>query len=64
MVDVVGYQETLAMTLRNSIEDVYDAARSSPSCQSDFSQPMGNSTNNSKAMVRQHTLQKKALKNI
>jgi hypothetical protein len=52
------------MTLRNHIEDVEDAARSGPSHQLDFSQSTGNSINNSKAVVRQHTLQEKAPKNI
>jgi hypothetical protein len=59
-VDVACHQEALTMTLRNCIEGVKDAARSGPSCQLDFSQSIGNSTNNSKASVHQYTLQEKA----
>jgi hypothetical protein len=63
-VDVVLHQEALTMTLCNCIEDMEDATRSGSSCQSDFSPLIGISTNNSKATVRQHTLQGKASKNI
>ncbi len=62
--DIVGYQEALAITICNRTEDVEYAARSGPSCRSDFYQLTGSSTNNSKATVCQHTLQEKVLKNI
>ncbi len=63
-VDVVGHQEALAMTLRDRIEDVDDAACSGPSCCSNFSHSTGNSTNNSDAKTCQHILRAKALKSI
>ncbi len=65
-VDVVGYRqaEALAMTLRNRPDDIDNPDHSGPSCRSGFSQSMGNSTNNSNATTKQHTLREKALKNI
>jgi hypothetical protein len=50
---VEGHQAATEMTLRDCIEDVDDAIRSSPSRRwSDFSQSTGNSTNNSTATAR------------
>jgi hypothetical protein len=63
-VDVVGQRKALAMTLRNRIEDVDDAACSGPSCWLDFLHSTGNLTNNLEATIHQHTLREKALKNI
>ncbi len=62
--NLVGHCEALAMTLRDQVEDVDNAARSGPFRRFDFLQSTGNSTNNSGAMIRQHTLKEKALKNI
>jgi hypothetical protein len=61
-VDVVRHQEALAMTLCSCIEDMEDATHIGPSCQLDFSQSIGNLTNNSEAVVRQNTLQENASK--
>jgi hypothetical protein len=44
---VEGYQQALENTLQDRINDVDDAARSGPSCHTEFSQLTGNSTNNS-----------------
>jgi hypothetical protein len=63
-VDVEGHREALAQTLRDRVEDIDDADRSGPSRRTDFSCSTGNSTNNSEATVRQHTLRAKALRNI
>ncbi len=63
---MVGYREAeaLAMTLRNCPDDIDNADHSGPSCRSGFSQSTGNSTNNSDATTRRHTLREEALKNI
>ncbi len=61
-VDVVSHHKALEMTLRDQIEDVDNADHSGPSLRSDFSRSTGNSTNNLDAMIWQHTLQAKALK--
>jgi hypothetical protein len=63
-IDVVGHREALAQTLCNRVEDIDDADCSGPSRRTDFSCSTGNSTNNSEATVRQHTLRAKALGNI
>jgi hypothetical protein len=63
-VDVVGHRKALAMTLRDHIKDMDDAACSGSSRQSDILHSMGDSTNNSNAMIPQHSLWEKALKNI
>jgi hypothetical protein len=63
-IDVVGHREALAQTLCNRVEDIDNADRSGSSCRTDFSCSTGNSTNNSEATVRQHTLRAKALRNI
>ena len=65
-VDLIGHQdqEALAMTLRDWIDDVDDAARSGPSRQTDFLQSTGNSTNNSNATTRLHAQRANALKTI
>jgi hypothetical protein len=52
------------MTPWDRVEDVEDAARSGPSCRSDFSHSTGNFTNNSDTTTHQHTLPAKALKSI
>jgi hypothetical protein len=63
-VDIVGHQEALAMSLQDRVEDVGNANWRSPSRHSFFSHSTVNSTNNSKATIRQHTLRAKALTNI
>jgi hypothetical protein len=63
-VDVVGSHKALAMTLRDCIEDVDDAAHSGPSHRLDFLHSTGNLTNTLEATICQHTLWEKALKNI
>ena len=63
-VDLIGHQEALAMTLRDPIEDVDDAARSGLSRWTNFFQSTGKSTNNSNATTRLHTQRANALKNI
>jgi hypothetical protein len=63
-VDVVGHRKAQAMTLRDHIEDVNNAACSGPSRRLYFLHSTGNSTNNSEATICQHTLQEKALKII
>jgi hypothetical protein len=63
-VDVVGHREALAMTLRDRIKDMDDAARSGPSHWFNFLHSTGSSTNNLEVTISQHTLRKKALKNI
>jgi hypothetical protein len=62
--DLVGHRKALAMTLRDGVEDVDDAAHSGPLRRSDCLQSTGNWRNNSEARIRQHTLKEKALKNI
>jgi hypothetical protein len=63
-VDVVGHRKALAMTLRDRIKDIDNAAHCGPSRCLDFLHSTGNSTNNLEATICQHTLQEKALKNI
>ena len=52
------------MTLRDQVENVDDANRSSPSQRSNFSQSTGNFNNNSDATTRRHTQRAQALQNI
>ncbi len=61
--DLVGYLEDLALTLRDHPDDIEDD-HSGPSCRSTFSQSTDNSSNNSHATTRQHTHREKTLKNI
>jgi hypothetical protein len=61
---VSGHKEKLAQTLRDWVDDVDDANRSGPSCRTNFMGSTGNSTNNSDAMIRQHTLRDKAIRKI
>ncbi len=63
-VDLIGHREALAMTLRDWIENVDDAARSGPSHRTNFSQSTRNSTSNSDATTRLHTQQATTLKTI
>jgi hypothetical protein len=63
-VDVIGHREVLAQTLCNQVDNVDNADRSGPSRGMDFSCSTGNSTNNSKATIQQHTMCAKALRNI
>ncbi len=55
-VDVVGHRKALAMTLRDRIKDVDNAAHCGPSRCLDFLHSTGNSTNNLEATICQHTL--------
>jgi hypothetical protein len=50
--------------LRDQVDNIDDADRSGPSRRTGFSNSTGNSTVNSEATTRQHTLRGKALKNI
>jgi hypothetical protein len=63
-VDIIGHRELLAQTLCNRVDDVDDADCSGPSRRRYFSCSTGNSTNNSTATIRQHTMCAKALRNI
>ncbi len=59
--DVVGYPEALAMTLRDHPDGINND-HSGPSCCSTFSQSTGNSTNDSDTTTQLHTHREKALK--
>jgi hypothetical protein len=61
---MVSHREALAMTLRDRIKDIDNAACSGPSHWLYFSHSMGNLTNNLEATICQHALREKALKNI
>jgi hypothetical protein len=63
-VDVVSHSKALAMTLRDRILDIDNAAHSGPSRCSDFLHSTGNLANNSEATICEHTLWEKGLKNI
>ncbi len=63
-VEVVGHRKVLAMTLRDRIEDVDNAACSGPSHHLDFLHLKGNSINNLEATICQQSLQEKALQII
>jgi hypothetical protein len=52
------------MTLQDWVKDADNAVCSGPSWRSDFLQSTGNSTNNSEATTRQHTLREKVLRGI
>jgi hypothetical protein len=62
---VDGYRAAMEKTLRDRIEDINDANRSSPSWRSDFSQTTGNSMNNLIATARMAFTHKEwALQNL
>ncbi len=61
---ISGHREELAQTLRDWVDDVNNANCSGPSCRTNFAGSTGNSTRNSQATIRQHTLQDKAVQNI
>ncbi len=63
-VAITGHREALAQSLRDQVNDIDDADRSGPSRRTGFSNSTGNSTVNSEATTRQHTLRGKALRNI
>ncbi len=54
----------MAQTLHNQVDDVDNPDPSGPTRRMDFSSSTGNSTNNSDATIRQHTMRAKALRNI
>jgi hypothetical protein len=53
---ISGYKEALAQTLQDCVNNIDDADCSGLSWKTDFSHSIGNSTNNSDATTRQHTL--------
>jgi hypothetical protein len=63
-VDVSGYREALARTLRDRPDDINNDNKNRTSRRTNFSQSTGNSTNNLDATTCCHTLKEKARKNI
>jgi hypothetical protein len=61
---ISGHREELAQTLRDRAKDVDNTNQSGPSLRTNYSVSTGNSTNNSDATIRQHTMRDKARQNI